>query len=132
MAGVAWGSGPSSKVSAAAGVAVSTRVSVPRMAGAYPAVGVAVNGISAWLFMAEWAAVDSSALVLDASAWYVTGGYRIGAFTPYLTYAQLRTERPNEAGIPTTGLPPPLAQAAAALNAGLGAALDETRMEAHT
>jgi hypothetical protein len=77
----------------------------------------------AWLFMAEWASVDSSGLVLDASAWYATGGYRIGQFTPYLTYAQLRTERPNESGIATTGLPPPLAQAAAALNAGLGAAL---------
>lgn len=83
----------------------------------------------AWLFMAEWASVDSSALVLDATAWYATGGYRIGQFTPYLTYAQLRTERPNEGGIPTAGLPPPLAQAAAALNAGLGAALTNAASE---
>lgn len=83
----------------------------------------------AWLFMAEWASVDSSALVLDSSAWYASGGYRIGQFTPYLTYSQLRTDRPNETGISTTGLPPPLAQAAAALNGSLDAAIANAAAE---
>jgi hypothetical protein len=53
----------------------------------------------------------------------VTGGYRIGAFTPYLTYAWLRADHRFDAGITTTGLPLELATGASGLNAGLESTL---------
>jgi hypothetical protein len=77
----------------------------------------------AWLLMAEWEATHGSASIPNATSWYVTGGYRIKKFTPYLTLARLTSDQPSEPGISTAGLPPELAVAAGALNSGLTAAL---------
>jgi hypothetical protein len=44
-----------------------------------------------WLLMAEWANVTTSIVV--SNLWYVTAGYRIAAFTPYLTVAQIKAEQ---------------------------------------
>jgi len=77
-----------------------------------------------WLLMAEWAAMKSSTAVSDTTAWYITGGYRFGTFTPYLTLAQVKPDRISEPGISTAGLPPPLAAGAAGLNAGLTAVIN--------
>jgi hypothetical protein len=76
-----------------------------------------------WLLMAELARFEGSGFLSDATAWYVTGGYRIGAFTPYLTYAWLRADHRFDAGITTTGLPLELATGASGLNAGLESTL---------
>ena len=75
-----------------------------------------------WFLMAEWAKIKYSSDVADAdsAAWYVTGGYRIAAFTPYLTVAHVNADKHVD-GIPTAGLSPPLASAAAALNGALDA-----------
>jgi hypothetical protein len=53
-------------------------------------------------------------------AWYASGGYRLGKFTPYLTYAQVDTDsRTSDPGLTLSGLPPVLAAPAAGLNTGL-------------
>lgn len=77
-----------------------------------------------WLLMGEWASAKTSAAISNATAWYVTGGYRIGRFTPYLTVAELKVDKLSEPGISTTGLPPPLALTAAELNSGLSAVIN--------
>jgi hypothetical protein len=76
-----------------------------------------------WLLMAEWARISDSAMLPETDGWYVTGGYRFGNITPYLTIAEVNATTPAESGIATAGLPAPLAQGAAALNGGLNLAL---------
>ena len=76
-----------------------------------------------WLLMAEWARFNGHSLLADSTAWYATGAYRIGAFTPYLTLARLKPDRGAEPGITAAGLPPPLAATATALNTGLNTAI---------
>lgn len=73
-----------------------------------------------WFVMGEWARVHSRTLAGDDRGWYVTGGYRFGAFTPYVTVARVRTfSNTSDPGLPLAGLPPPLAAAAGGLNARL-------------
>lgn len=76
-----------------------------------------------WLGFAEWAKFGGHSILADSTAWYVTGGYRFGAWTPYVTLARLRAETRSEAGISTAGLPPPLAAMAGTLNTGLNTLL---------
>jgi hypothetical protein len=55
-----------------------------------------------WFAMSEWIQRESTYKV---NAMYVSGGYRVNKFTPYLTYAQ------NGPGSFLPGLPPPSPQA---------------------
>jgi predicted porin len=41
-----------------------------------------------WFVMAEWGQTDTSSVYGKRAGWYATGGYRIGSWTPYVTYAQ--------------------------------------------
>lgn len=43
-----------------------------------------------WFLLGEWAEIESRTFILDRRAWYVTGGYRYGSVTPYLTFARTR------------------------------------------
>jgi hypothetical protein len=76
-----------------------------------------------WLLMAEWAKAPVAKALAQVTAWYVTAGYRLGQFTPYATFAQIRPKPISEPGIPTAGLPPDLAAGAEALNGGLSGVL---------
>jgi hypothetical protein len=76
-----------------------------------------------WLLTGEWAKSTSAGLLVGGTGWYLTGGYQFGQFTPYLTVGRVDVRRTIDPGISTAGLPPPLAEAAAALNGGLDAVL---------
>lgn len=77
-----------------------------------------------WFLMAEVARINTRSFVGDRTAGYVSGGYRLGAWAPYATRAMVRANTATAiAGLPLEGLPPGAAAAAAALNAGLNAAL---------
>jgi hypothetical protein len=77
-----------------------------------------------WFVMGEWATSRSESFLGVSTGWYVSGGYRVGPFTPYLTYAQI-TQRSNfSPGISLAALPAYLTPAASALNAGLNEALN--------
>jgi hypothetical protein len=78
-----------------------------------------------WLLMAEWARTASDGLLTSSTAWYLMGGHRFGKFTPYVTLGRVQSGNNVNPGIGTSGLPPPLAAAAATLNGGLAAALGE-------
>ncbi|UYG03209.1 porin [Halomonas sp. LR3S48] len=43
-----------------------------------------------WFAMGEWTQTSSRTFLADSRGWYISGGYRLGAFTPYLTYAGQR------------------------------------------
>jgi hypothetical protein len=83
-----------------------------------------------WFTMAEVGWIDSNSAIGERLAGYVTSGVRWGAFTPYLTWsrATLLSES-STAGLDLTGLPPESAQAAAELNAGLNAFLNNAPVQ---
>lgn len=77
-----------------------------------------------WFLTTEWGRVDAHSVIGEKSAWYLSGGYRLAHWTPYLTFADLRANSPtSDAGLSLNGLPPSLAASAAGLNAGLNAVL---------
>ncbi|MDP2093816.1 MAG: hypothetical protein Q8K50_07985 [Hydrogenophaga sp.] len=77
-----------------------------------------------WFVMGEWGLTQSDSALGKRSAWYASGGYRLGPFTPYLTYAQAKVQsNMSDPGLTVSALPPFLAGPAVGLNAGLNALL---------
>lgn len=76
-----------------------------------------------WFVMGEWGTVDFNSVFGRNTAWYVTSGYRIAKFTPYLTYAQAKSNNLSDPGLTISALPPSLAGPAMGLNAGLNSIL---------
>ncbi|HEX2547564.1 MAG TPA: porin [Ramlibacter sp.] len=68
-----------------------------------------------WFAMSEVVRLSGEDILADSTSWYLAGGYRFGAFTPYAVYARTRSKVATEPGIPVP--------AAAPLNAGINAAL---------
>jgi hypothetical protein len=69
-----------------------------------------------WFVMTEFVDFRGEGILADSRSWYVAGGYRLGAFTPYASYASTRSDVSAEPGV---ALP-----AAAPLNAGLNQTLN--------
>ncbi|HYC36985.1 MAG TPA: porin [Usitatibacter sp.] len=85
-----------------------------------------------WFAMAEWAKFDTHAILGSRSAWYASGGYRLGKATLYGTFASTHAHNDSgDPGLPVSLLPPNLAPVAAALNAQLAAGL-QTNPEQET
>ena len=77
-----------------------------------------------WFATAEWAQFDTHSILAKRSGWYVSGGARLGAFTPYATYARIQVDsQTSDPGLPVAALPPPLQPAALQLNATLNQVL---------
>lgn len=77
-----------------------------------------------WFTMGEVGRLNARSYLGDKMAAYATGGVRFGGFTPYLAYAHVWSKGPtSDPGLPLAGLPPPVAAAAGALNAGLNGIL---------
>ncbi len=73
-----------------------------------------------WFVMGEWARSSSRTFIGDIRGWYITGGYRFKAFTPYVTLAQVQAHSDtSDPGLSLAGLPPAQAAQAAGLNAAL-------------
>jgi hypothetical protein len=70
-----------------------------------------------WFVTGEWGERNLHSAVGKSAAWYLSGGYRLAKFTPYLTYAESKAETNVSA------LPPYLAGPATGLNAALNALL---------
>lgn len=84
-----------------------------------------------WFLMGEYYGFSGNSFLADSSSWYVSGGYRLGAITPYFTYSTTKAKIDYEAGIDTTGAEP-LAAAAAGLTAGLNATLEQFNATQHS
>ncbi|MEX2500447.1 MAG: hypothetical protein WD397_16390 [Wenzhouxiangellaceae bacterium] len=77
-----------------------------------------------WFVMGEVVRATNQSVLADSHSMYVTGGYRFGSVTPYLTLAQADVDSDTSTpGLPLEGLPPPLAGFAQGLNAGLNSVL---------
>jgi predicted porin len=77
-----------------------------------------------WFFMAEWGGSESDSVVGERRAWYVSGGYRFGEVTPFLTYSTVTSPRPHsDPGLTVGNYPPELAASAAGLNLALNGLL---------
>lgn len=73
-----------------------------------------------WFLMGEVGRVDTRALLGDQTGGYLSGGWRLGSVTPYVTYAQVENNMETSSpGVPAAGLPPAAARTAQQLNAGL-------------
>lgn len=78
----------------------------------------------AWFVTAEGGRTRTNSLLGDGTSAYVGAGLRRGALTPYIGYAQVRTNVPTrDPGLPLDGLPPPLAAVAGQVNAGINGIL---------
>ena len=85
-----------------------------------------------WFVMGEYVHVKGESIITDSDSFYVTAGYRIAQFTPYVTFAQVSSDTVEENGISTAGLPGVAADGATALNAGINAILSATAANQRT
>jgi hypothetical protein len=78
----------------------------------------------AWFVMGEIGHLATRSLIGDNTGWYVSGGPRLGAFTPYITYAARKVESDrSDSGLTVAALPPFLAAEASELNTTLNTQL---------
>jgi hypothetical protein len=85
-----------------------------------------------WFVMSEWGHTNSNSFLGNTSGWYVSGGYRAGKVTPYVTYAQESATSNSDPGLTLSALPPALVGFAAGLNAGLNSLLQQSIPEQRT
>ncbi len=86
-----------------------------------------------WFVTGEWGKLKTNSFLGDKTAWYASAGYRIGNFTPYLTYAQVKADsNTSDPGLNLAVLPPYLAGPAAGLNAGLNTVLGLVAVQTST
>lgn len=71
-----------------------------------------------WFVMSEAIDIKGEGLLANKTAWYLSGGYRFGSVTPYVTYASVKGHANVEAPVSLTGSPAADA-GIGALNAGL-------------
>ena len=77
-----------------------------------------------WFVTGEWGTQQLHSALGESTAWYVSGGYRVAKFTPYLTYGALKANsNTSDPGLNLSALPPYLAGPAMCLNAALTAIL---------
>jgi hypothetical protein len=85
-----------------------------------------------WFMTGEWGRRNLHSAVGESTAWYISSGYKLAKFTPYLIYADVRSDSQTfDSGLNVSALPPFLAGPAAALNAGLNTILASAAVQ-HT
>lgn len=105
------------------GEAIADRYSPEGTILTFASAGMEYNP-GAWFTMAEAGWLHSASAMGEKLGGYVTGGYRWGPLSPFVTFARVEalSER-SAAGLSTDGMPAEYAQAAVQLNAGLNLAL---------
>ncbi len=76
-----------------------------------------------WFVMTEWGHTEAHSFYGSGTGWYASAGYRLGEFTPYLTYGQAKADNLSDPGLNLSSVPPSLAGTAADLNASLNSLL---------
>jgi hypothetical protein len=101
------------------GIAIADRFHVRDRRVTFMGVGATYDP-GQWFVMGELARFNTRSIVGDKVAWYVSGGYRIGKFTPYATFARARSrDDVSHPGLTLPFYPPEVQPVAAALNAAL-------------
>jgi hypothetical protein len=83
-----------------------------------------------WFVTGEWGRRNLHSAFGESTAWYLSGGYRLAKFTPYLTYTETKADSNTfDLGLNVSALPPYLAGPATGLNAALNATLAMTAVQ---
>jgi predicted porin len=114
----------------AEGIAIADKYDTANKPYSVLALGASYNP-GKWFLMGELGYFDSHSVFGKGPAWYVSGGYRIGKFTPYVTYAQVRADNLSDPGLTVSALPPSLVGPANDLNFALNSVLS-TRYDQST
>jgi hypothetical protein len=86
-----------------------------------------------WFMTGEWGTQQLHSVLGESTGWYVSGGYRLAKFTPYLTYGALKANSNTyDPGLNVSTLPPYLVGPAVGLNAGLNAILGSIAVQTTT
>jgi opacity protein-like surface antigen len=105
------------------GAAIESRYDPYRKPVEFVGIGAMYNPRD-WFVTAEWGTAQFHSVLGEHTAWYVSGGYRVLQFTPYLTYGALKSSsNTSDPGLNLSALPPYLAGPAMGLNAALNAIL---------
>jgi opacity protein-like surface antigen len=76
-----------------------------------------------WFVMGEATHLVTHSVVGEGTGWYLSGGYRLGKFTPYLSYARATADNLSDPGLNLSAVPPSLVGTAAGLNGALNTLL---------
>jgi hypothetical protein len=76
-----------------------------------------------WFVMAEWGHNNTHSFLGKNTAWYISGGYRLGSFTPFANYSQARSNNLSDPGLDLAMVPPFLVEPVMELNAALNSIL---------
>lgn len=112
----------------------TTAAEAARLANKYSVEGLELSFLSiglsydpgSWFAMAEALDFGGDSMLSDSRSAHVTGGVRVGKFTPYAILAMTKSDIEFEPGFTTAGLPAPLAFGASALNAGMNQAMSRS------
>jgi hypothetical protein len=114
-----------------AGVALADKYQVNGKVTKFGGVGAVIDP-GDWFLMGEWGKAEYHSVLATKTAWYLSGGYRLAEFTPYVTYADVKADgSTSDRGLDISTLPANLAGTAAGLNAALNGILGSTPVQ-HT
>lgn len=103
----------------AAGAALAERFDVDHRRVQAMSVGLNYDP-GQWFFMSELGRIKSSSYLGDTYTGYASAGYRLGDFTPYLSYAAVDPDSAiSDPGLSPKGMPPEQAYIATVLNGHL-------------
>lgn len=86
-----------------------------------------------WFVMGEIGRINARSFLGDKTAGYVSGGYRVGSFTPYATFSKVVANTATRVdGLDLSTLPPPYVPVALRLNAGLNRLLSMMSVQEST
>jgi hypothetical protein len=106
------------------GIAIADKYEADNVAISVTTLGVRYDP-GEWFVMGEAARLVSDSFVGKRTGWYLAGGYRFGAITPYITYGEAKSGNLSDPGLTLSTLPPSLAGTAAALNGALNSLLGQ-------
>jgi hypothetical protein len=104
------------------GVALANKYDVDNKAVSVITVGARYDP-GQWFVIGEAGHRVTHAVFGTGNGWYLSGGYRLGALTPYLTYGRANANNLSDPGLNLSTLPPSLGGTAAGLNAALNSLL---------
>jgi len=85
-----------------------------------------------WFVMTEWGRGDSRTDFGARNGWYVSGGYRVGDWTPYLTFAKSQGGNRQTDGLDASSFPPSSHDVIAFINNNLNLAQAVATPRQHT
>lgn len=111
------------------GMAITQRYNADDKLASFAGIGINYDP-GQWFLMGEIGRAKTNSYIGQETGAYITGGYRFGKVAPYITLAQVKANsNTSDPGLPTTGLPPPVAGEVMALNQGLNELLDSIAVQ---